>query len=259
MSEFHDPELRQQLGRLSGPYPDDNVAYAAWQRRVGQARRRRAVAWTTAAAMSLVFATVGVAALQSPARHGVVPGKSSETSELVSSSVATTEADDTTIASTIAETTAPTVVVPETPPSSEVVESSVPETGDNSGGATGAQPAGGGSQKSKSGPPSTPAPATPQTATKTITSTGGSITVRQDGDKLTIVATSAAPGFQGHKADRSGRNVDFTFSSAAHRSEITVRLSNGTIKAEVIEKDTHDGSVPNDTTGGDHGGSDNGG
>ena len=47
MSEFHDPELRQELGRLSGPYPDDNEAFAAWQRRVGQARRRRAVAWTT--------------------------------------------------------------------------------------------------------------------------------------------------------------------------------------------------------------------
>ena len=42
MSEFHDPDLRQQLGRLSGPYPDDNAAFAAWQRRVGQARRRRA-------------------------------------------------------------------------------------------------------------------------------------------------------------------------------------------------------------------------
>ena len=46
MSEFHDPDLRQQLGRLSGPYPDDNAAFAAWQRRVGQARRRRAMAWT---------------------------------------------------------------------------------------------------------------------------------------------------------------------------------------------------------------------
>ena len=35
MSEFHDPDLRQQLGDLSGPFPDDNVAFAAWQRRVG--------------------------------------------------------------------------------------------------------------------------------------------------------------------------------------------------------------------------------
>ena len=43
MSDFHDPDLRQELGRLSGPYPDDNAAFAAWQRRVGQVRRRRAV------------------------------------------------------------------------------------------------------------------------------------------------------------------------------------------------------------------------
>ena len=72
MSEFHDPDLRQQLGRLSGPYPDDNAAFAAWQRRVGQARRRRAMAWTTAAALSLIVGTVAVAALQSPTQHSIV-------------------------------------------------------------------------------------------------------------------------------------------------------------------------------------------
>src|SRR6185295_13284167 len=82
MSEFHDPDLRQELGRLSGPYPDDNVAFEAWQRRVGQVRRRRVMAWTTAAALSLVVGTVGVAALQSPGRHSLVPSKAGESTEV---------------------------------------------------------------------------------------------------------------------------------------------------------------------------------
>ena len=90
MSEFHDPDLRHELGRLSGPYPDDNAAFAAWERRVGQARRRRAMAWTTGAALSLIVGTVAVAALQSPTQHSVVPQKSSETSAELSVSVATT-------------------------------------------------------------------------------------------------------------------------------------------------------------------------
>src|SRR3954470_1325113 len=108
MSEFNDPELRQELGRLSGPYPDDNAAFAAWQRRVGQARRRRAVAWTSGAALSLVFVTVAVAAVQSPGRRSVIPADSPGTSISVSVTIATTEADETTAPSIEEETTAPT-------------------------------------------------------------------------------------------------------------------------------------------------------
>ena len=255
MSEFHDPELRQQLGRLSGPYPDDNVAYAAFQRRVGQARRRRAVAWTTGAAMSLVMATVAVAAVQSPESRGVVPGNSSETSATVSSTVATTEADESsTTESTVATTMAPAVVAPETPPSSEAVESSTPEA-EPTQAATGTQPSG----SRNRGPATTPAPAiTPQATTKTINSIGGSITVRQDGDKLEIVGFNAAGGFEAHETDHSGRRVGMTFTSSKHRSEITVRVSDGVIKPNVDEKDSHEESFPNDTSGGDHSDSDNG-
>ena len=256
MSEFHDPELRQQLGRLSGPYPDDNVAYAAFQRRVGQARRRRAVAWTTGAAMSLVMATVAVAAVQNPGSRGVVPGKSSETSAKVSSTIATTEADESsTTESTVVETPAPVVIAPDAPPSSEAVESSTPEA-EPTQAATGAQPSG---SKNRGGPPSTPAPAAaPVNATKTVNSIGGSITVRQDGDRLTIVGFNAAGGFDAHEADHSGRRVTMIFTSANHRSVITVRVSDGVIKPDVSEKDSHEESVPKDTSGGDRSDSDNG-
>lgn len=257
MSEFHDPELRQQLGRLSGPYPDDNLAFAAWQRRVGQARRRRAVAWTTAAALSLVMATVGVAALQSPGRQGVVPGESSETSAEVSLSVATTEADDTSSTeSTVAETMAPVAEPLETTPSSEVVDTSVPET--ESGDAAGSgEPSG--SSKNHGGSPTTPPTAAPQpqTATKTVPSIGGSITVVQDGDKLTITSIIPAAGFKANESDHSGRRVGVTFSSGTHSSEITVRLSDGVIKESVTENDNHEESIP-DSSGGDHSDGDNG-
>ena len=122
MSDFHDPDLRQELGRLSGPYPDDNAAFAAWQRRIGQVRRRRVVAWATIAALSLVVGTVAVAAVQSPGRNTIVPGKSADTSAAVTVSIASTEAEaeesstvpeaiqpETSEATTLALETAPTV------------------------------------------------------------------------------------------------------------------------------------------------------
>src|SRR5258706_8459025 len=101
MSEFHDPELRQKLGRLSGSYPDDNAAFAAWQRRVGQVRRRRAVAWTSAAALSLIVAVIAAAAIQGPGRHSLVPGKdAAESSVKAPTTVATTHAKSLTTEST---------------------------------------------------------------------------------------------------------------------------------------------------------------
>ncbi|MEY2401715.1 MAG: hypothetical protein QOJ08_1826, partial [Ilumatobacteraceae bacterium] len=192
MSEFHDPELRQQLGRLSGPYPDDNAAFAAWQRRVVQARRRRAVAWVTGAAMSLIVATVAVAALQSPTRHSLVPSESTESSAEPTVSVA--EADEpSTVETTMPETSAPTTDAPETTPSSEVAMEASPPADDGAI-AGGAQPSGS-SNKGQGTPAAPPAPAV-DANTQTFTSVGGTVTVRLDGDRLTVVATNASAGFR---------------------------------------------------------------
>jgi len=257
MSEFHDPDLRQQLGRLSGPYPDDNVAFAAWQRRVGQARRRRAMALTTGAALSLIVGTVAVAALQRPTTHSIVPGKSSETSVEFTISVASTEpepeeTDPSTTESTVPETTAPNTVAPETTPSSEVVETSAPEAaGDEGSGSQG----GGGTNKGHSGTPTQP-PVAPPTDTQTFSSGGGSITVRSDGNKLTVVAINPAPGFRGRQNDDSGRKVEVTFRSGDQQFEVTVRLSDGGVmKPSVVDKtEQQRDTVPDETSGGDHGG-----
>jgi hypothetical protein len=264
MSEFHDPDLRQQLGRLSGPYPDDNVAFAAWQRRVGQARRRRAMAWTTGAAMSLIVGTVAVSALQSPARHSVVPGKSSETSVEFTVSIASTEpetTDPSTTESSAPETSAPTTLAPDTTPSSEVVaESSVPEDEGNEG--SGSQGSGG--SKGHGGSPTSAAPATPQGDTETFSSGGGSITVHNDGETLTVVGTNPAAGFHAKENNHSGRKVEVTFKSGNQQFDITVRLSDGVMKPSVSEEgnDTppsHQDSVPDGDGDNNHGGDGDGG
>lgn len=253
MSEFHDPELRQELGRLSGPYPDDNVAFAAWQRRVGQARRRRAVAWTSGAAMTLVVATIGFAALQSPGRHTVVPGKSAETSVSVTPSIATTEADDsTTVDSTLPETSAPTSALDTTVGSEVEVESSLPD----SGGDPAAGSLGGGTKNHGSSTPAAPSSGT--AATQTFTSPGGSITVHFDGEKLSIVSISPAAGFDKHESDDGDNKVGVVFTNGTRRIQLTVRLTNGVMKSSVTEGvDSHGDSVPHDTTAdqteGDHG------
>lgn len=253
MSEFHDPELRQQLGRLSGPYPDDNVAFAAWQRRVGQARRRRTMAWTAGAAMSLIIGTVAFAAVQSPGRHTLVPGKSSETSSEFTLSVPTTEDDESSSTeSSEPETTAPTTAAIETTPSSEVeAESSLPETEGTE--AAGDQP-GTSTKKGHSGSGTPVAPGGSQAATQTFSGAGGSITVRQDGDRLTVIAVNPNGGFHANADKQSGSRVEVTFKSDNHQTQISVKLSDGAMKPNVAETDdAHQDSAPGDTSGGGHG------
>ena len=254
MSEFHDPDLRQQLGRLSGPYPDDNAAFAAWQRRVGYARRRRVVAWTTGAAMSLIIATVGVAAVQSPGRHTLVP--SAQNSE-ITDAVDTTEADDSaTTEITAPETSEPTILAPETP-TIEVVETSMPEVETGDAAAPGDQPSNGSPSKGQSGSPSNPAPTS---ATRVFHSVGGSITVRQDGDQLTVITASPSAGFQTGDISHPSEHVDVTFKSADHQSEISVKLVNGVMKESVAEdNEGHDTTVPDSGGGGGDGGDGQGG
>jgi hypothetical protein len=255
MSEFNDPDLRHELARLSGPYPDDNAAFDAWQRRVGQARRRRAVAWTTGAALSLLVGTVGVAALNNPGRHTLVPGKSADSSADVSTSSTTEAKDSSTTESTEPSTTESTVV--ETTPITEAMDTSVPETE-----VVATEAAGDGSN---SGPPKTHAPATSApvataapTDDSTFPSPGGSITVRRDGDRLTVVATAPTAGFEMTENKRSGNRVEVTFESNDHRWTISVRVVNGVVTPSVSDKPKeHQDTVPGSTEERRHGGGDN--
>jgi len=255
MSEFHDPDLRNQLAQLSGPYPDDNVAFAAWQRRVGQARRRRVVAWTTGAALSLLLGSVAVAALHTPGRHTLVPGKSADSSADVSISTTTEVEDSSTIESTEPSTTESTIV--DTTPVTDAVESSVPETEVE---ATVAAGSGSGSNSGPSkqhGTPTSAAPS-PSSGTQTFPAVGGSITVHQDGDRLTLVGVTPAAGFQAEPDSKSGQKVEVTFKSDNHESQISVRIINGAMKSSPSEKnEQHDSTVPGSGDNNTHGSGDN--
>lgn len=245
MSEFNDPDLRQELRRLSGPYPDDNVAFAAWQRRVANVRRRRLMAWTTAAALSLVVGTVGVAALQSPERHSLVPSKAGESTTAVS--VATT-ADVTTTESTEPETSEVTTQPLDTAPSTEAVESPAeanPASGNSSDGGT-----------STVHVPSSQPPIRPQSTTRTFFAIGGSITVRRSGDHLTVVSIDPRAGFRAEQTEFSSTRVEVRFKSDNHESRISVRLEEGVMRSSVSENsdDHHNGgdtTAPSDSSGGD--------
>ncbi len=259
MSEFHDPELRQQLGRLSGPYPDDNAAFVAWQRRVGQVRRRRAMAWTTGAAMSLVLAVVGVAALQGRQAHSNVSQKSVESTSSVSTSIDDSRAKPATTVS-IAPPTPPLVIapMPDTTPTAEgTVETAVvapdatnpkattPETSTHKG--QGGVTPGTTAKTTTSTQPS--APTTdghdPHGATQKIDSTGGSITVRQDRDQLTVIDVTPSNGFQAHQSSHYSHGILVTFTSASHESDISVIVYHGKLIPKVVEQtQTHGESVP---------------
>ena len=268
MSEFHDPELRQQLGRLSGPYPDDNAAFAAWQRRVGQVRRRRAMAWTTGAAMSLVLGVVGAAALQGQVKHSTLPQKSLESSSSVSTSVADTRAKPETTEATVPRVTASVAIAPtqDTTATSDATVDTMVVAPDVSEGNPSTPPAtthkGQGGSSGSQGTPTAPTQAAPTTTdghdshsvTQKVTSIGGSITVRQDRDQLTVIDVSPAAGFQGHQSGFPGRGVGVTFTSATHRSDISVFVYHGKIIPKVTEKtETHEESVPTTDHSGDTG------
>ena len=75
MSEFHDPQFENALGRLSGEFPDDNVALGAVYQRVQQVRRRRTIVASTAASL-LLMTGIGLAAARGVRHDPLQPGAS---------------------------------------------------------------------------------------------------------------------------------------------------------------------------------------
>ncbi len=86
---------------------------------------------------------------------------------------------------------------------------------------------------------------------KTFHSIGGSITVREDHDKLIVVDITASPGYEGHQTDDFDHQVAVTFTSSNHKSEITVKLDHGRITHDTTEKGgSHEESGPPSTSDG---------
>lgn len=107
--------------------------------------------------------------------------------------------------------------------------------------------------------PTTPPPTTPPPTTHTFSGIGGSITVRQNGDQLTVVATKPAAGFHAGRDGGSRTRVEVTFTSDSHQTQITVKLEGGAIKPAVTEKSENHDTSPHQTTVPDSSGGDPGG
>jgi hypothetical protein len=122
--------------------------------------------------------------------------------------------------------------------------------------------AGSGTNVGKPGGSTAPTHASePATETKSFSSEGGSITVRRDGDRLTVIAIEPAEGFhdESDEDDQSGHRVKVIFKSRRHTSQISVKVEDGKIKDEITEhSDSREESGPHDTSGGDHDGYGNG-
>ena len=236
-NEFDDPELERMLGRLSGAYPDTNVAYQAVHGRVRQVKRRRAfVAGTAACAM--LFGVAAVAAQGVGPSQTVSPAAPADTSVVVTASstpvatdAPTTSATDTSMVGTTLDTTLDT-----TP--GTIVDTTAPEQG----GGTASSTPGGTAAPTTSAVSSTTEATSPGNPTTTVTlplgehtwtSDGGSITVVNDNGVLTLVSSDPAAGFQEVRSDASSDRIRVEFSDGSTTWRIEIRTDGGKARAEI--------------------------
>lgn len=242
MSDFDDPRLRQQLGRLSGAFPDENVALVAVQSKARRARRRRAAMLSGGTAVGALVLGVAAFAAQPEAGPVLRPSSTSATgttdlggvlpttTDLTTTAPSTTIAEPTTTVEAATTTSTPVATVAPTAPA-------VPE-----------QPAGSGTAQ-PTAPPAGPPPTTPASTpptnpggARTFSGQGGSVTVRRQGEWIVLVSSDPAGGFSAEVVDGTGRRIEVRFSSAdGHVTRIRVSLENGVLVPDVRESDGGDG------------------
>jgi hypothetical protein len=240
MDELNDPQLESMLGRLSGAYPDANVAFVSMRGKVRQAKRRRAFAAGSAACALLIG--VGVLAAQTggsadrlqPTDNGglfitIVSSQVSdtevdvtETSTESSTESSTTPTESTIVDSTVDTTAAATTIVDA---GNNGSPSSVSNSGHGNNNPT--TTSSGTATTTPSTKPSTK-PTVP-TGQQTTSSKGGSLTFSRGGNRLTLVSVAPASGFH---EDRGARVADsgqirVEFSNGSTTWRIEVRLEGG--------------------------------
>jgi hypothetical protein len=258
MSEFHDRDLENLLGRAGGSFPDVNTAYVEVQGRVRQAKRRRALV-VSSAACSLLLA-VGLLAVNRSGGSGTVQpndggselgpdGSRLQPDDTISitteSTIGTTEA---TVATTIEDSTTVTDPVVTTGATVATVpgnSQSPGNTGSNNSShstSPGTVPKTNPSAPSTSSPHDTDPVTTPTTAaaqtTQTFSGIGGSITVHLENGHLTLVSWQPAAGFNTEVKKNSGGHIEVRFESDHHRTDARVDLHEGTIVPDFSEDNT---------------------
>lgn len=215
--EFDDPQIESMLGRLSGAYPDDNVAYAAVRGRVRQVKRRRTFVASTAAC-AVLFA-LGTFAVQGGGRsQQLSPADSFDDGTVTTEDDTTTEVVDTTGSSVddSVDTTEAVTTVP-------VISLSIPE------------PSTSGSSGSSNSSSSTSTPLAD--GPHTYVSEGGSVIISSTDGVLTLVSADAASGFEERVDQRKveARRVRVEFTDGDITWRIEVRTDNGRVLEEVTQ------------------------
>ena len=217
--EFDDPQIESMLGRLSGAYPDDNVAYAAVRGRVRQVQRRRVFVASTAACAVLL--ALGTFALQGGGRSQQLSPADSFDEGTV-----TTAADTTEVSVTTEDSVDDSVDTSEAVTTVPVISLSVPEpSSSNSTGTSGSS----GSSSSTS--------TTLADGPHTYLSDGGSVIISSTDGVLTLVSVDAADGFEERVDQRKVEDhrvrVEFTDGDVTWRIE--VRTDNGRVREEITQ------------------------
>lgn len=238
MSEFHDPDFENLLGRSGGPMPDVNIAYQRVQGRVRQVKRRRAMVASSAACVVLFGAAV-FASARNDGPNGVAPaGRGSD----VPNSTDDSRGTDSSLSpdSTLTSVTLVTLVTDSTLPTETTVVGGGSVTPTQPGGSQPGNTQPGSTTPGATNPPSSSTPATNPPATnppatnppapvdKTFSSAGGSITVRMQNGSLSLVGNpSPASGYSYEIRKNGGARVEVRFDNGSGTVDIRVDLING--------------------------------
>jgi hypothetical protein len=234
MSDFDDPELRNQLGRLSGPFPDENAAYASVQRRVVRAKRRRAAAWSGGAALSVLVVVAAYALGAQQGDGSLRPATTGGSIDVGTSSTTSSPTDDTgittsTVSGPVVPTSGPTSPDTSAPAGAAPGTTGPPATGTPGTVAPGTSAPG-------DGPSTSPTSQQPGPVTSTYHGEGGAITVRLQSGALVLVGTAPASGFAVTDQRDDPDRVEVRFRSDTHSTRIRVEIVDGRM-SPVIEEE----------------------
>jgi hypothetical protein len=246
VNEFHDPELERTLGRVSGAYPDANVALEAVRGRVRRAKRRRAMAASTAACVLL--AGVVALAVRGGDSGRVQPSHFADTSTSVEvvrttpstepstrmTEMTTDTSVEPTIETTIDASNGMTGVGSGSPDGSGT-HSGKPTTTSRSGTAGASSNASNNTNDSGATTTTAPAaapvvqPTTPTEPVTTYSSKGGSVSVQLVKRRMVLVGTAPVAGFTVHLNEVSSDRIRVEFTNGSSTYEMQLEMSNGTI------------------------------
>lgn len=272
MNDLDDLDLSTHLGRLSGPFPDANVAFVEVRRRVKHAQRRRAIGVVGGSTIGILLLAVAFAATLTARDAGSIrPADRPVTVTWPSSTLPGTTLPGTTVPGTTAPavtagerqappTTEPDPLAPAPERGAEVPQATT--TAQDDGTQSDSRGDGAGSDTRSGDAPSSSAH-DPGPSTVTFSGIGGTLTVRRDRGGVTLVSAEHRPGYETAVVSARGERVEVRFVADHLETRIEAFQSDGDVRAIVSESDSddvHDGwdDGRHEGDGGDDGANDDG-